>query len=150
MNLSHYTRAAIVLMCHCTNKGVNRMRNIERYFRVIDRSLFFIDGTLDYDRLTAAITTLATLVHEFDGDTDESESMWYIGEYGNCCLSDLIVGAFWHYTEWHGGQWSTGYAALSALGQVFSPGMTCGPEPDSCEYDVYVQMNDMAEKAQAA
>ena len=96
-------------------------RNIARYFRVIDSSLFMVTGNLDYDRITDAIIKLANAVDEYDDDT---ESIWYIGEYGACCLSDLIVGAYWHFADWHGGQWSKGYAALSALGQVFQPGMT--------------------------
>ena len=96
-------------------------RNIARYFRVIDSSLFMVTGKLDYERVTDAIIKLTNAVDEYDGDT---ESIWCIGEFGECCLSDLIVGAYWHFTEWHGGQWSKGYAALSTLGQVFQPGMT--------------------------
>jgi len=115
----------------------NELHNIERYFRVIDNSLFMTTGNLDYDRITDAIIKLSSAITEYDGDT---ESMWYIGEYGSCDLASLIVGAYWHYAEWHAGQWSKGYAALSAVGQVFDPGMS------SVEYDnqAYLQLEDMA------
>ena len=106
------------------------MKNIERYYRVIDRSLFTTAGALDYDRLTAAIIQLADAVHEYDGDTGV---VWCIGEFNACCLADLLVGAYWHYTEWHGGQWSRGYAALCAIGRVFDPGMAM-PERENGAY----------------
>ena len=48
-------------------------------------------------------------------------------------LMDLIVGAYWHYTEWHSGQWSKGYAALSALGRIYSPNMET-VDPDNMAY----------------
>jgi hypothetical protein len=95
------------------------LHSIERLHRVIDRSLFYIDGNLDYDRITDAIITLSNAVNAYDGD---SEHMWNtIGEFSPASLPDLIVGAYWHYSEWHNGQWSKGYEALSALGDVFSP-----------------------------
>ena len=117
------------------------MKNINRLFKVIDNSLFMTTGQLDYDRITDAIIKLSNAVHSFEGDTEE---IWYIGEHGNCCLSDLIVGAYWHYTEYHGGQYSKGYAALCALGQVFNPNMSGAPDPDCSEYIAYESLNDMA------
>lgn len=106
------------------------MKNINRLFTVIDNSLSRVTGKLDYTRITQAITKLANRIQAYDGET---ESIWYIGENGEYTLDDLIVGAYWHYTEWHGGQWSEEYAALSALGQVFNPGMT-SCEPDNMAY----------------
>lgn len=104
-------------------------RNIERLFNVIDRSLFRIDGTLDYDRVTDALIKLANTI----SDTETDETVWSIGEFGECNLGDLIVGAYWHFTEWHSGQWSKGYEALSALSRIFSPGMS-SVEPDNAAY----------------
>jgi len=101
---------------------MNEIQNVKRVFKVIDNSLFMISGKLDYDRVTDAIIKLADLVN--DSPADDSDELWSIGEFGTCSLPDLIVGAYWHYTEWHGGQWSKGYAALSALGSVFSPNMS--------------------------
>jgi hypothetical protein len=115
------------------------MKNINRVFNVIDNSLFRITGNLDYWRLTDAIIRLSELIRDYDGDT---EDIWYIGEYGECCLSDLIVGAYWHYTEWHGGQSSQGYRALSALGQIFDPGMS-SPD-DEQENAAYLELDLLA------
>ena len=112
------------------------LRKIERYHAVICNSLFMVTGKLEYDRITEAITRLADSVHDYDGDSDE---LWSIGEH-DYSLSELIVGAYWHYTEWHAGQWSPGYAALSSLGRVFDPGMTY-PEEDN---PAYVALNEFA------
>ena len=116
------------------------MRNIKRYHQVIDNSLFMTTGSLDYDRVTDAIIKLATYIEDFEGDT---ESIWYIGEFTSACVSELIVGAFWHYTEWHDGMYSKGYRALSALGGVFDPGMTM-PENDN---EAFIALERMASEA---
>jgi len=112
-------------------------KNISRLYGVINNNVFTVCGELDYDRVTDAVIVLANAVHEYEGDYD---AIWYIGEFGDCCLSDFIVGAYWHYTEWHAGQWSKGYAALSALGQVFSPNM----EDVEADNDAYIALNAMA------
>ncbi len=114
-------------------------RNIKRYLRVIDRSLFTIHGKLNYDRITDAIAKLAREVDRFyETNPNADESVWYLKEGEECYLADLIVGAYWHYSEWHfgiwhGGQWSREYTALSALGNIFSPGIS-GPEDDNPAY----------------
>lgn len=117
------------------------MKNINRYFQVIDRSLFYTTGTLDYDRLTDAIIKLANAVNDYDGDSTE---MWLIGEFRTCCLDELIIGAYWHYTEWHAGQYSDSYMALCAIGRVFDPGMTW---PETLN-EAYLALNNMAEENQ--
>jgi len=117
---------------------MTQLANIKRYYRVIDNSLFMITGNLDYDRITDAMIALANAVHDFEGDTDD---IWCIGEGGSCCLSDLIIGAYRHYAEWHAGQWSKGYAALSSLGQIFNPGMTY-PETNN---EAYLALESMAD-----
>ena len=94
-----------------------KLKNVKSMARMIDRNLFQINGTLGYERMTIAITRLAQMIEE----CEESEEIWWIElNYGG--LDDLIIGAYWHYSHWHDGQWSAGYAALSALGNVFSPG----------------------------
>lgn len=115
------------------------IQNIKRLNKVIYQSLFTVCGKLSYRRLTAAITLLANAVHDYPGD---SEDIWYLND-GE--IPELITGAFWHYTEWHGGQSSPEYAALCALGSVFNPGMTT-PEDDN-EY--YQALNTMAEQSRA-
>ncbi len=103
-------------------------------------SIFRTDGpVIDFP---AALVDLANAVHELDHGDDDTEFMWSsVGEHTECPLGDLIVGAYWALTEWHGGQASDTYAALCALGQVFSPGMSGGPEEDSGEYEVYEMVN---------
>jgi len=113
-----------------------KYKNIERLFNVVNRSLFRVDGKLDYNRLTNTITRLCDVL----ADTETDEDVWAIGEFTECSLSDLIVGAYWHYSEWHSGQWSTGYFALCALGRIVNPGMT-GIEKDN---DAYLMLNSMA------
>lgn len=80
----------------------------------------------------------------------EEETDWSMGEFSEACLSDLIPGAYWSLTEWHAGQWSPEYAALCALGDIFSPGISCAPESpedDSC-FDAYESCNLWLSKRQ--
>jgi hypothetical protein len=113
------------------------LRHIKRLYAVIDRSVFLTTGTLGYTRLTDALIVLADAISTYDGETED----WvYIGEFNTCDLPELIVGAFWHCTEWHGGQWSETYRAYCALSQVFSPGMTSA-ETDN---EAYIALNHMA------
>ena len=44
---------------------MNQLKNIERLFNVINRSVFMTTGTLDYDRVTDATIRLANEVHEY-------------------------------------------------------------------------------------
>ena len=84
--------------------------------------------------LPQAISDLCAAVQGIDHTEDETEHIWgTIGEHSEACLGDLIVGAFWTFMEWHAGQSSPESAALSALGRIYSPGITSGPEPESGE-----------------
>jgi len=114
-------------------------RNITRLLCVVNKSLFRIDGTLDYNRVTDAIISLANTVQESETD----ENTWYIGESSDCDLASLVIGAYWHYTEWHGGQSSKGYAALCALGQIFEPNMST-LDNDAPEHYAYSALDNMA------
>jgi hypothetical protein len=109
----------------------------ELHAAIAGSSVFRTDGpTID---LPAALIALAQAVHDYDGET---ESMWgTIGEHTECPLGDLLVGAYWALTEWHGGQSSDTYAAMCAVGRVFNPGCCDGPEPDSGEESVYQMIN---------
>ena len=120
-------------------------RNIELLYGVAYKSLFRIDGKLSYDRIAEALIRLCEVLKA----TDNDEFIWDgIGEFNECTLGDLIVGAYWHYTEWHAGQWSLGYRALSALGGIFSPGLSSiEDEKDGGSYGAYEQLNKMAEEA---
>src|SRR5210317_812510 len=98
-------------------------------------------GKLDYDRVTDAIISLADMVHSYPL-SDDGHELWDIGEFGSCSLSDFIVGAYWHYSDWHSGQWSKGYEALCALGRVFSPNMSTLDKdgPESFAYEMLESM----------
>lgn len=107
-------------------------RNIERLFNVVNRALFR-STTLNYQRTLEAIERLAQEIL----DTETDETVWYIGEFGVCTLDTLLVGAYWFLTDYHAGQASLEYRVFSRLGEIFSPGMTDGPEPETSEVDVY-------------
>jgi hypothetical protein len=92
--------------------------------------------------LPAALIALADAVHAMDHTDDSTESMWStVGEHTECPLGDLITGAYWALSQWHGGQSSDTYAALCALGRVFKPGCTSGPESESGEETVFDLIN---------
>lgn len=103
-------------------------KTIEAFDTILESSLCRIDGP-DID-LLAAIVELCEAVENEDSDNDA----WiYLGEYGEFCVPDFIVGAYWALEGWTGdGQHDTN-AAYYALGGIFSPGMTSGPEPESGE-----------------
>ena len=99
-----------------------------RHAHILESDIFRRNGQpID---LPQAIIDLCAAVDE----VDETEHMWEtIGEHSGACLGDLIVGAFWTLTAWYAGQSSPEYAALCALGRIYSPGMTSGPEPETGE-----------------
>ena len=108
------------------------VRNAERYRKLIARALTWRDAPLTPDATTKAITRLATLVNDYDGDTDE---LWALGECEDVNVADLLIGAYVFYAEHHDGQWSSSYAALSALGKVVDG--VDSLEPDSTAEMVY-------------
>lgn len=93
------------------------------YNTIMRSSVFRIDGpSIDLPR---ALTLLGVALHKYD----LPEYIWSdLGEFSEACLGDLVTGAYWACSEWHGGQSSDTYAALCSLGRVFSPGMTNAPE----------------------
>jgi len=122
-----------------TEKGINmssNIRNISRLYRVCEKSITMTTGTLNYDRVVDGIIKLADSVRLYDGESDE---LWYLeGIWGS--LDDFIIGAYWHFTEWHSGQASKGYQALSVLGQIYTPNMEM-PDEDNIYYST---LDDMA------
>jgi hypothetical protein len=98
----------------------------------------------DYETATRLIILLAVQLTEH-----ETADVWWIGEHDEFDLASLVVGAYWHYTEWHQGQHSLEYRALSALGRIFSPGHTAGPE-EGGELYAYEMLADLAQQEVAA
>lgn len=116
------------------------MTDIETLFNRVDTARTYADAT-------RAVIALADTLAE----TETDEFIWdRVGEFGDFTLGDLIIGAYWHYTEWHSGQASIEYAALSALGGIFSPGMMAGPEPDTGQMAVYEWLEELANAEIAA
>lgn len=118
------------------------IQKIEKLHKEITDSIMTINPVYTYDELPAKIIELCNVINE----TETDESVWYIGEHTEAMLSDLLIGAFWHYTEHHTGQFSDGYGVYCAISTIFSPGMTDGPEDGSQEQDVYDQLAELAEK----
>ena len=77
----------------------------------------------EYDKACELIGGLCELLEEECEEVD-----WHIGEGQEFCLDDLVVGAYWHFTEWHEGQNSASYQLLGQLSRVFDPGMSCCEE----------------------
>ena len=102
------------------------------YNAIMRSAVFRTDGKpIDLSR---ALSLLARAVHTHETD----ESIWSsLGDGEECALGDLIVGAYWAMTDWHAGQSSPEYAALCALGRIYSPGYSSGPESDSGEVIAY-------------
>ena len=116
---------------------MNNLHNIERLVRVIENSVFMTTGKLDYPRITDAIIKLSDLVNDYDGDSDD---LWNIDT--NCIsIADLIVGAYWHFLEWHSGQVSIGYRAFCALDRIYTPNME---QPDT-ENELFIELDSMAD-----
>jgi len=119
----------------------DRVEGFTELYENIKRAMF---TERDYERTTRLIILLAAQLTEH-----ETADVWWIGEDDEFDLASLVVGAYWHYTEWHGGQRSLEYRALSALGQIFSPGMTTGPE-EGGELYAYGMLADLAQQEVAA
>lgn len=113
-----------------------KYKNIYRFFRVVSTALFRMDSTLSYQRTLEAIERLAQEVIDTDTSDDEC-TVWYMGESSDATLDAVIVGAYWFLVDYHGGQDSLEYRVSCKLGEIFKPGMTSGPEPESSEKDVY-------------
>ena len=108
------------------------------YARIIGSSLFRTDGK-DID-LCAAIIDLCDAIEQ----TEDTDDWIYIGESWEIDLPSFLVGAYWALTEW--ASWNVSpddaYRAMSAIGGIYSPGMSAGPEPDSSESYAYDVVNE--------
>jgi len=118
------------------------LSSIKRLHRLVEHNLFMITGTLDYMRTIDAIAALSEAIEAYQG---EGENIWYLEGIGCAGPDDIIAGSYCHLVEWHGGQFSRTYEVSCILGRIFNPGMSDGPETESCEHEVYLQLQDMAE-----
>ncbi len=110
------------------------------YNKIIQSGMFRLSGP--EINLPEAIIALCEEIEK-----EDSESDWhYLGEGYEACAGDMLVGFYWALTEWHGGQSSIEYQALSAIGKIFNPGCTSGLEADSGEKTAYDMADEWFEK----
>ena len=117
-------------------------RSVENQFNVIMKSdLFRLNGPkIDLCK------ELQALVVEIQQTEDPDCGLWSIGEFLDCSLDSLIVGAYWALTDWQGGQGTPEYATLCKIGEIFSPGMSSLDEENTSECDAYQQVCDYFSK----
>ena len=120
------------------------MNTIQEKYKTISDSIFNTDAPLAYDDLHHKIIELVDLIKEVDDE--DTDLLWSVGEYDACNISDFIVGAYWHYADWHEGQTSETYLALCALGSVYSPGLTTIESEEGAARECYELMGELASK----
>jgi hypothetical protein len=123
-----------------------KITEIKKLYKEIEDSIFTIAPVYDYNDLASQFILLCEALIEYKGETED----WaYWGESSLCPITDLISGAFWHYSEWHSGQTSASYAALSALGKMYKPNTECAPEEDAKNSQAfcYRSLDELAEAA---
>lgn len=109
----------------------------ESYERV--NTLLWTAEAPAYGDVVDALTELAARVESAE------DVSWDHGEFELADLAAVIVGAFWHSVDCHGGMWSDVYALQCALGRIYTPGMMeCGPGDDTSEAEVYAQLLELA------
>lgn len=119
----------------------NQLKNIQRLYSVAYNTIATINGRLSYERVTDCLIKLADMVAE--KETPEF-FLQETGEFKEFALDSLLIGAYWHYEQWHGGQSSKGYRALCAIGRIYSPGMESGPEQGTGERIAFEQLHKLA------
>jgi hypothetical protein len=118
-----------------------QMPIVRAYDKIITSDIFRIDGPpID---LCQCLIDLSDALNAAETDED----IWCLGESTEASLDCLIVGAYWALTEWHGGQYSPEYAALSALGSIYTPNMASTPTEDEPEYVAYELIGQYFEKS---
>jgi len=112
----------------------------------IYKSILTINPVVSYENLAQKFIDLSALINALPDDND---SWYYIGEGNESDLMNTVIGAFWHYSQWHSGQESTSYAALSALGSIYTPNMESEPtDQDDDGFNAFEQLEQLAETSQ--
>lgn len=108
------------------------MKTKEAFNKIMESSLFRLNG-----REIDLCDSLIDLCNTIEG---EEETNWELGECLECDLASLLIGSYWALTEGLGGEKE--YAALSAIGSIYSPNYASGPEPESSEETAYGMVSD--------
>lgn len=106
------------------------MKYVTRLHRVCERALFSADSTLDINRTIEALTRLATAVLDHRGD---SCKLWMVGADSNAAVDSLLIGAYYHAADYHGGQSCPVYVLLCQIGQIYTPGYSERDDLDEAE-----------------
>ena len=93
------------------------IESISKLHEKLNNALFRIDSKLSYLEIVQTFIDLCDLINE----TDIDESLWWINDHLETSLDELITGAYWHFEQYHEGQESLTYAALSSLGSIYTP-----------------------------
>tara|TARA_R110000851_G_scaffold264328_1_gene416889 strand:+ start:843 stop:1520 length:678 start_codon:yes stop_codon:yes gene_type:complete len=118
------------------------MKKLTTAYNDIYKSILTINPVFNYDQLAQKFIDLSTLISALPDDND---SWYYIGEFNESDLMNTVIGAYWHYSQWHSGQNSISYAALCALVSIYTPNMECEPSnPDDSGYDAFEQLEQLA------
>lgn len=91
---------------------------------------------LTYDQI---VETFINLALEIDKSTS-----------GHCfsdveSLADLIEAGYFHFMDWHAGQWSQEYQALCIIGRIFQPGHNQNEPCDELGQLFYSELSKLAE-----
>ncbi len=96
------------------------MTRLEKIHGLICNTLFTIEPPLTANKLPKAFQTMVKLIQ-----SEPLDSNWHsIGEFSAATIEDLIVGAYWFYSENYCGQASEEYATMCVIGSIFDPGRT--------------------------
>lgn len=113
------------------------LRKIEKLRVILERAVYGNRTTLDETRALQAVSRMAELVKE----TPAGDEIWLLGDDDGLSVSDIIVGAYWYANDSHEGQWSQAYSTLSALTEIYTPGMNeARVEEGTPEYEVYCSL----------
>jgi hypothetical protein len=91
---------------------------------------------MTYDEIVDAFIVLGL-------EIDKCEESTCFSDVEN--LADLIEAGYFHFMDWHAGQWSQEYQALSILGRIFQPGHNQTEPCDEQGLHFYRQLGLLAE-----
>jgi len=112
------------------------LTRIKVLFDIINTELCTINAIGDWQVMESLLTEFFDCVHNFLL-SDDGYELWSIGEFGEFSLDSFLVGFYWFASHYYAGQTCPIYALLCQCGQIYSPGMSSGPEPDSSEQSAY-------------
>lgn len=122
------------------------LATVERLRNLIEKSVLNTDPPLSYDRTIEAIAVLGNACFRYHSNSSLGKTEdWICLGQDIVPIDAIIIGSYWHLTEYHSGQFSNEYIALCSLSRIYSPIMCTGCEPESCEELVYNALNDLAE-----